>query len=226
MITIGKSIYDMADLWVHDYNDTFGVHYGIDTSNYIDPETGKNYVDDHGTAKLPEKILNILPNKDNINPYLYPYPDVINRGETFNEAKTRYNKSPFMKQGEDSDHQHPIIAVFDGKDYIWPTRNTKDVNGNVLYVFKDYASNEKKEITNNDYRIKNISKAGGSFMLYIDTYNTNKLYKCNYSFNVLSPFDKWIYVENGIPAKESQNIINNKDITIINREYMIQYCGG
>ena len=60
MITIGKSIYDMADLWVHDYNDTFGVHYGIDTSNYIDPTTGKNYVDDHGTAKLPEKILNIL----------------------------------------------------------------------------------------------------------------------------------------------------------------------
>ena len=56
-------------------------------------------------------------------------------------------------------------------------------------------------------------------MLYIDTYNTNKLYKCNYEFNVLSPFDKWIYVENGIPAKESQNIINNKDITIINREY-------
>ena len=209
----------MADLWVHDYNDTFGVHYGIDTSNYIDPTTGKNYIDDHGTAKLPEKILNILPNKDNINPYLYPYPGVINRGETFTEAKTRYNKSPFMKQGEDSDHQHPIIAVFDGKDYIWPTRTTKDVNGNVLYVFKDYASNEKKEITNNDYRIKNISKAGGSFMLYIDTYNTNKLYKCNYSFNVLSPFDKWIYVENGIPAKESQNIINNKDITIINREY-------
>ena len=209
----------MADLWVHDYNDTFGVHYGINTSNYIDPATGKSYVDDHGTAKLPEKILNILPNKDNINPYLYPYPGVINRGETFTEAKTRYNKSPFMKQGEDSDHQHPIIAVFDGKDYIWPTRNTKDVNGNVLYVFKDYASNEKKEITNNDYRIKNISKAGGSFMLYIDTYNTNKLYKCNYSFNILSPFDKWIYVENGIPAKESQNIINNKDITIINREY-------
>ena len=219
MITIGKSTYDMADLWVHDYNDTFGVHYGINTSNYINPITGKKYVDDHDTAKLTEKILNKLPNKDNVNPYLYPYPNTINKGETFDEAKKRYYKLPFITQGGDGDHQHPIIAVFDGKDYIWPSRNTKDIEGNILYVFKDYASNEKQEITNNNSRIKNISKAGGNFMLYIDTYNTNKLYKCNYEFNVLSPFDKWIYVENGTPTKESQNIINNKDITVINRKY-------
>ena len=219
MITIGKSTYDMADLWVHDYNDTFGVHYGINTSNYINPITGQNYIDDHDTAKLTEKILNKLPNKDNINPYLYPYTGTINKGETFDEAKKRYYKSPFITQGGDGDHQHPIIAVFDGEDYIWPSRNTKDVEGNILYVFKDYASNTKQEIINNNSRTKNISKTGGSFMLYVDTYNTNKLYKCNYSFNVLSPFDKWIYVENGTPTKESQNIINNKDVTVINREY-------
>ena len=208
----------MADLWVHDYNDTFGVHYGIDTSNYIDPTTGKNYADDHGTAKLTKEIINQLPNKDNINLYLYPHPDTISRGETFTEAKNRYYSSPFIIQGGDGDHQHPIIAVFDGKDYIWPSRTTKDVEGNILYVFKDYASNEKQEI-NNTGRIKNISKTGDSFMLYIDTYNTNKLYKCNYGFTVLSPFDKWIYVENGTPKKDSQNIINNKDITTINRVY-------
>ena len=77
MITIGKSTYDMADLWVHDYNDTFGVHYGMNTSNYINPITGKKYVDDHDTAKLTEKILNKLPNKDNVNPYLYPYPNYL-----------------------------------------------------------------------------------------------------------------------------------------------------
>ena len=124
----------MADLWVHDYNDTFGVHYGVNTSNYIDPTTGKNYADDHGTAKLTKEIINQLPNKDNINLYLYPHPDTISRGETFTEAKNRYYSSPFITQGGDGDHQHPIIAVFDGKDYIWPSRTTKDVEGNILYV--------------------------------------------------------------------------------------------
>ena len=209
----------MANLWVHDYNDEFGIHYGIDTSNYIDPSTGKNYVDDHGTAMLTKESLDKLTNKDTINPYLYPYPGTTNRGETFTEAKNRYYTSPFITQGGDGDHQHPIIAVFDGGKYIWPSRNTKDAAGNMLYVFKDYANNESQEITSNNSRIKTISKTGGEFTLYINTYNIEKLYKCNYSFAVISKINDWIYVENGTPAKESQNIINNKDTTTINREY-------
>lgn len=209
----------MANLWVHDYNDEFGIHYGIDTSNYIDPATGKNYADDHGTAMLTKESLDKLTNKDTLNPYLYPYPGTTNRGETFTEAKNRYYTSSFVTQGGDGDHQHPIIAVFDGSRYIWPSRSPKDATGNMLYIFKDYASNEKQEIVSNNSRTKSISKAGGEFSLYIDTYNIEKLYKCNYSFAVISSINDWVYVENGTPAKESQNIINNKDTTTINREY-------
>ncbi|MBO5003881.1 MAG: BACON domain-containing protein [Clostridia bacterium] len=210
----------MADLWVHDYNDAYGVHFGIDSSIWKDKPNGNPFVDDHNTAQFAYKDstgqyiskINGYKFEYDINPFIYPHED---RGETFNEAKFRYEMSPFITQGLDGDHQHPIIAVFWGSKYIWPTRNIRNAENKVTYVFQDYSNDDRGTMTPSN-RNKSINKEGGNFTIYLDTHNTVRLYKCNYYFKVESSVGKsWIHIENGTPAKNAQNILNNKDKTIV-----------
>lgn len=207
----------MADLWMHDHNDKYGVHFGFASSDWKNTSDGTTLTDDHATATIPMDRYNEFIYKDSISPYLYPLQNTIDNGESFDDAKVRYESSPFMTQ-QDGDFQHPIIAVFMGKEYIWPTRSPKDADGKILYSFQDYSNNDKGTINN---RTWNIPKEGGDFTIYLDTHNINKLYKCNYYFKTSSNKNgqnKWICVENGTPYKEAQNIINNKDTSIITRE--------
>lgn len=209
----------MADLWMHDHNDNYGVHFGFASSDWKNTSNGTTLTDDHSTAKIPAEKFDAFIYKDYISPYIYPLQNDNSIGERFDEAKTRYESSPFMTQ-QDGDFQHPIIAVFMGKKYIWPTRSTKDADGKILYLFQDYSNNDRGTM-NASKRTLNIPKEGGDFMIYLDTHNTEKLYKCNYYFKTSSKENgkkQWIHVENGTPYKEAQNIINNKDTTTITRE--------
>lgn len=175
MILVGKAIHDLSDIWVHDYHDDYGVHYGINSTSHPHEDY---YFDVDAEGKT------------------------TSTGITFGSAQSNYIGSAFYSS---DDHEHPIIAVFMGSQYIWPSREVKDATGtHSRYVFSDYA-NDVRTALNSTARTRNISADGASFNIYLDSHQTFNLYKCTYSFKSAN----WVSVANTNPKQDKQVVMYN-----------------